>query len=191
MMGRRLSVVVVLGLMGAGLQVEAFGQESSIRVGDRLVIEIKGVPLEDRQEVSSTYLVNDEGNVLSENRSEGIRTPSAFAKSVERAYREAQIYTNPTVVIAPQVGDASQQRVVIVGEVKSPHQIPYRSGMTLLEAIAAGGGFTDFAKEKEVRLIRGGETTVHDLTNISGNPGKDVTLKPGDKVIVPQRGPFG
>ena len=145
---------------------------------------------------TSLYLVNDQGNVhlpyltVSIRKPRGL-TPSALAKSVERACREAQIYTNPTIVIAPQVGDASPSRVVVVGEVKVPHQVPYRSGMTLLVAIAASGGVTDFAKKKEVRLIRNDKTSIHDLTGISSDPAKDVTLNPGDKIIVPQRGPFG
>ncbi len=188
-------MLAAAGLAIAGPQAAVFGQESAIRVGDRLVVEIKGVPIEDRQEVSSLYLVNDQGRVhlpyLSVDPVAAGLTPSVLAENIERAYREAQIYTNPTIVIAPQVGDASPSRVVVVGEVKSPHQVPFRSGMTLLEAIAASGGFTDFAKEREVRLIRNDKTSIHDLTTISGDPSKDITLEPGDKIIVPQRGPFG
>lgn len=185
----------IAGFAGICLQSGAWAQESVIRVGDRLVVEIKGVPLEDRQEVSSIYVVNDAGTIHlpyldSDPRAAGL-TPSGLAKSIEQAYRAAQIYINPTLVVAPQIGDASQLRVIVMGEVKAPNQVPYRPGMTLLEAIAACAGFTDFAKEKEVRLIRNGRTTVHDLTGLSGDPSRDVILNPGDKVLVPERGPFG
>ena len=117
MIGRKTILLFVVGLVSAGLQEGVFAQESAIRVGDRLDLEIKGVPIEDRQEVSSLYLVNDKGTVhlpyLSIDTSAAGLTPSALAESIERAYREAQIYTNPTIVIAPQVGDASPSRVVV------------------------------------------------------------------------------
>lgn len=186
---------LIAGVLAFGGVAPAFSQEAAIRVGDKLVLEIKGVPLEDRQEVSSTYVVSDAGSInlpyLSSQPNAAGLTPSSLARAIEAAYRNAQIYTNPTILIAPVSGDATQQRVIVMGEVRNPHQVPFAPGMTLLEAITACQGFTDFAKEKEVRLIRNDQTTLHDLSKISKTPALDPTLKPGDRIIVPQRGPFG
>ena len=55
---------------------------------------------------------------------------------------------------------------------------------TLLEAIAAVGGKTDFADMGKVRLIRGMKSSDHDLRQVGRNPKVDVELKPGDKVIL-------
>lgn len=194
-MNRTSTVWPLAALLAAILLTPAFGQESSIRTADKLVIEIKGVPLEDRQEVSSTYVVSDAGTVHLPYLSKDVYavglTPSSLARAIEAAYKNEQIYTNPTIVIAPVSGDITQQRVVVAGEVRAPNQVPYAPGMTLLEAITACQGFTDFAKDKEVKLIRNETTTVHDMSRVSSRPELDPKLRPGDKIIVPQRGPFG
>jgi polysaccharide biosynthesis/export protein VpsN len=52
--------------------------------------------------------------------------------------------------------------------------------------INAGGGFTEYANRKKVRLLRDGKVTVVDVTAIIGDPAKDIPLKPGDSIEVPQ-----
>ncbi len=190
------NLTVLFALIAAfGAASFASAQEVAIGVGERLTIEIKGVPIEDRQEVSSVYTVSDAGTIhlpylKSDPRAAGY-TASAVAKIIEKAYQDAEIYTNPTVVITMDTVGDNSRRVTVMGEVKGPRPVPYSPGMTLLEALSSCGGFTDFAKEKEVRLIRAGRTTIHDVTNISRRPELDVSLLPDDKVIVPQVGVFG
>jgi protein involved in polysaccharide export with SLBB domain len=59
--------------------------------------------------------------------------------------------------------------------------------MTLLDALAQAGGFTDWANREKVRVIRNGKTTEHDVRKISANPSRDIPLQPNDKIIVIHR----
>jgi polysaccharide export outer membrane protein len=70
--------------------------------------------------------------------------------------------------------------------------LPYREGMTVLDALLAVGGLTQFASGNRARIVRmdkGQETVIHvklsDLLN-SGDVHENVALKPGDVLVVPQ-----
>jgi NADH:ubiquinone oxidoreductase subunit F (NADH-binding) len=75
--------------------------------------------------------------------------------------------------------------VSIIGEVKEPQTLTLTAGMTLRDAIAATGGLTDFAGARRVKLIRGGDTSRHDLRD---DAAEDPELKAGDIVSVPSGG---
>jgi polysaccharide export outer membrane protein len=67
-----------------------------------------------------------------------------------------------------------------------------QEGMTVLDAILAVGGLTQFASGNRARIVRvenGQETTIHakvaDLVN-SGDVRENVPLKLGDVLVVPQ-----
>ena len=64
----------------------------------------------------------------------------------------------------------------------------YTPGLTLLEAIAQCGGFSDFANPKRVKLTREGKATIHDLSRTTSNA--NVKLQPNDIITVPARGLF-
>lgn len=70
----------------------------------------------------------------------------------------------------------------IIGEVKSPGSYPYVSGMTVLEAVAYGSGFTPRANKKKIEITRrqGGET-------IKFTVDTDAVVLPGDTVRVTER----
>lgn len=97
---------------------------------------------------------------------------------------------------AQQVMTSDECQVVIVGEVNAPGIVRFAMGeqRTLLRAIFKASGFSKFAKTKAVRLIRYGaegsrkEETV-DVSVIvdDGFLDKDVSLVPGDMIIVPQK----
>jgi polysaccharide export outer membrane protein len=82
--------------------------------------------------------------------------------------------------------------VTVRGSVLKPGQIPMTAGMTLSDAIAAGGGVRDanglpLGKLKAVLLQRGDSTTTHDVTAIMEGRGTDPVLQCGDKVFVKPR----
>jgi polysaccharide export outer membrane protein len=62
--------------------------------------------------------------------------------------------------------------------------------MTLLEAISSAGGLTDFANSKKVYILRNEAGTrqkipVNYKQALKGDPDANVTLKPGDTIVVP------
>jgi len=63
-------------------------------------------------------------------------------------------------------------------------------GMTLLQAIAGAGGFSDFANVKKVYILRdeGGKRVkipVRYKEALKGNSEFDLVLKPGDTLVAP------
>ena len=91
---------------------------------------------------------------------------------------------------------ADECEIVVVGEVVSPGIITFAPGeqRTLMRAIFKAGGFSKFAKDKAVRLIRYGKHSKRTEQKVNaaeiiddGFLDKDIELKPGDMLIVPQK----
>jgi polysaccharide export outer membrane protein len=72
--------------------------------------------------------------------------------------------------------------VYIVGEVKSPGMYAMPEQLTVLQAIALAGGFTDRGSSKHLRVVRQSNGFAIELKVIS----RDV-LRPGDTVVVGER----
>jgi polysaccharide biosynthesis/export protein len=83
-------------------------------------------------------------------------------------------------------------QVKIIGEVNQPQAVPYRDGMTVLDAVLAAGGLAEFAaanrakllrtengKQKEIRVRLGGLLNDGDLS-------QNHALRPGDVLLVPE-----
>jgi len=78
-------------------------------------------------------------------------------------------------------------KVYVVGGVKNPMFIIYRKGLKVFDAILEAGGFTEFAKENDVEIIRkSGEKISVKIKKLT--EGKDSTqnifLEPGDYIVV-------
>lgn len=102
--------------------------------------------------------------------------------------RLKQFYENPTVSVT--VMEANSYKVYVSGEVKKPDVYRLRSETTVLQIIATAGGFTDWAKQTKILVIRkenGKETrfTVNYKKAKKGDPGSNPVLRPGDSIIVP------
>jgi serine/threonine protein kinase len=90
----------------------------------------------------------------------------------------------PTV---PTPGPQSKvARISIGGDVRSPQLLDYADDLTLTRAIMAAGGLAEYADQKKVRLTRDGKTSIINLHEIRKDPAKDIPLKPGDTIEVPQ-----
>ena len=85
-------------------------------------------------------------------------------------------------------------RVRVTGAVRTPVSLPYRQGMTVLDAVLAAGGTTEFANANDTMLYRKNQSgevksyPVH-LGNIlqQGRLKTDYPLEPGDIITVPMR----
>jgi polysaccharide export outer membrane protein len=97
--------------------------------------------------------------------------------------------TNPVVTVI--VVEATPQLVYVTGEVNHPGPVTLTSGhMSVLQALAVVGGFTDFAKKKDIQVIRKGRSGIERHTfnykeALDGtNKREPLQLQPGDTVIV-------
>ena len=88
-----------------------------------------------------------------------------------------------TVVVA----QVNSQRYYVLGEVMHPGVFPLLPGLTALQAISAAGGFTQFANEKKIYILRGGQKLPFNYKTVV--QGKDlqenIELKPGDTIVIP------
>jgi len=96
---------------------------------------------------------------------------------------------NPTVTII--VMEANSYQVYVSGEVKKPGVYRLRTETSLLQFIPMFGGFTDWANQKKILIIRkedGKEKriTVNYKKIVKGSdPSSNIILKAGDTIIVP------
>jgi polysaccharide export outer membrane protein len=83
------------------------------------------------------------------------------------------------------------QKVVVLGEVKTPGLFNLDTPLTAIEAVSKAGGFTIYAKKKNVLLIRGGlkkpDLTILDMDRYFNKQdmAQNVALKNGDIIYVP------
>lgn len=75
----------------------------------------------------------------------------------------------------------------VLGEVQTPGQKEYPGDMTVVKAISMAGGMTDFAKKTKVRLTRGNQSQIIDVSRAIKDPSYDVSVFPGDRIFVPRR----
>jgi polysaccharide biosynthesis/export protein len=89
------------------------------------------------------------------------------------------------------VTEANSFKVFVTGEVRTPGVYRLRSETTLLQIIPMAGGFTDWANQKKILIVRreGGKEkriTANYKKILEGEElSSNVVLKPGDTVIVP------
>lgn len=89
------------------------------------------------------------------------------------------------------VTEANSYRVYVQGEVKTPGVFKLRTETSLVQLIIMAGGFTDWANQKKITIMRkeGGKDSrivVNYKKIVEGDEGaRDVMLKSGDIVIIP------
>ena len=95
----------------------------------------------------------------------------------------------PKYFVQLSVNVNSENRFVYVqGEVNNRSRQVYSGRITVLGAIAASGGFTDFAKKTKVQIIRGNGKIVYvNCVKALENPTLDLEIYPGDRIVVPRR----
>jgi len=97
--------------------------------------------------------------------------------------------TNPQVTVT--VTEINSRRVYITGEVTRAGAIPLLPNMTVLQALSSAGGFTQFAKPKNIYVLRteDGKQVKHPFNYkevVKGNlPEQNILLQPGDVIVVP------
>lgn len=121
------------------------------------------------------------------------KTPAMLADDI--AVMLSQYITEPRVsVIVNQFSGTYAQRIRVIGATEEPASIPYRANMTLLDAMIAVGGLSEFAAGNRARLVRfdrnTGQQREYGLRISSllrrGDVSANVALQPGDVIIIPE-----
>jgi polysaccharide biosynthesis/export protein len=121
------------------------------------------------------------------------KTPTQLAQDIKTSL--AQFIREPLVsVIVDNFSGTFSQQIRVVGATEKPASIPYRANMTLLDAMIAVGGLSEFAAGNKAKLIRqdkasGKQATfgvrIGDLLK-RGDSKANVRLEPGDVIIIPE-----
>ena len=121
------------------------------------------------------------------------KTPAMLADDLKYALGEYIKDPIVSVIVKNFQGTFSQQ-VRIVGATEKPASIPYRANMTVLDAMIAVGGLSEFASGNRSRLVRVDRATgrqieyklrLSDLLK-NGDTRANVSLQPGDVIIIPE-----
>lgn len=123
----------------------------------------------------------------------GGRTPPEVATDIQGKL-EAYVRDPQVAVILTELRSHEYlSRVRVTGAVRQPVSIPYRQGMTVLDAVLAAGGVNEFAASDRTDLYRksGNGTRSYEvhLERIltRGDLSTNYTVAPGDVITVPER----
>src|ERR1700738_915937 len=116
----------------------------------------------------------------------GLTTTQLAAKIAEGLKK---YITSPQVTVG--VTEINSRRIFVNGEVARPGAFPLLPNMTVLQALSSAGGFTQFAREKKIYILRmeDGKQVKHPFNYKEAVSGKNIEqniiLEGGDIIVVP------
>jgi polysaccharide biosynthesis/export protein len=123
----------------------------------------------------------------------GGRTPPEVAKDIEAKLSAFVRDPQVAVILTELRSHEYLSRVRVTGAVRQPVSVPFRPGMTVLDAVLAAGGLTEFAAPDRSELHRksgeGARTYEVKLDRIlnRGDLTTNYPVAPGDVITVPER----
>jgi len=113
-------------------------------------------------------------------------TPLQLADQI--ADKLKKFIQDPNVSVV--VSEVHSKVIYLLGEVGKKGPVEMTSGMTLLDAIAAAGGLTDYANAKKMYILRDEsgkheKILLHYKEALKGNSEFNLILEPGDTIVVP------
>lgn len=156
---------------------EASSAEPSYVLGpsDRVRLRVYG-----ENDITGEYEV-DSGGYISVPLGGRVKAAGLTTRQLERAVAAA---LSKGLLRDPRVNAeiATYRPFYILGEVKRAGEYPYKSGLTVLDAVASAGGYTYRANESKVVIRRAGSAV--EETHPLDAP---VPVFPGDNIRIPER----
>ena len=103
--------------------------------------------------------------------------------------RYSDLIEEPTVTVI--LTESRSRKYYLIGLVAQPGEYPLDSPISLLQAIARGGGFSEWAKKDEVAVVRrqSGKDNIlkfnYDTFVKGKNLQQNFLIEPGDTIVVP------
>jgi protein involved in polysaccharide export with SLBB domain len=183
----RAGLLAALGLLAGCVVPEATGRNpvipsaassSQLRPGDSLTISIVGVP----DPSTNSVQVDDQG-IISLPYIGAVKatdaTTAGLTQRIRDAYISKKIYNSVDISVS-----VTERYVYVGGEVEKPGRIVWTPDLTAAKAIQAAGGFTLYAKEDRVSVVRNQAIYEIDIKLAQKNPSQDPRLDPGDSIQV-------
>jgi polysaccharide export outer membrane protein len=118
------------------------------------------------------------------------KTPTRLARDIEQAL--ATYVKSPEVNVIVTLPASVFSQIKVIGQVLHPQALPYRDGMTVLDAVLAVGGLGQFAAGNRAHIARSESGKEQDikvkldaLVN-NGDMKQNLLLRPGDVLVVPE-----
>ncbi len=163
---------------GAGLPPISSADTNIYRLGAGDQVRI--ITFSDEQ-LTGEFRVSDSGTIalplLGTVKAAGLTT-NQLEGEVANALRQRNLYKDPSVAVEV----IAYRPVFILGEVNRPGQYPYQPGMTVVTAVAIGGGFTYRAVEDQASIVR----TINGKAT-EGLADRETYVKPGDVITIFER----
>jgi polysaccharide biosynthesis/export protein len=163
------------------------GADPDYKIGPQDVLQID---VWKEPEITRTIPVRPDGKIslplLNDVQAAGL-TAMQLAGSIREGL--TKYLTSPQVTVT--VTQINSQRVYLTGEVARSGMIPLLPNMTVLQALSSAGGFTQFAKLKNIYVLRNenGRQVKYPFNYkavVKGkNPEQNIQLRPGDVIVVP------
>lgn len=150
-----------------------------LRALDPLEICLLGIPEEKKIE----KIIDEQGTITLPYIDAPIQaagmTTSELERKIQQIYTEGQIYRNITVNVA-----TTAKIYYMEGEVRKPQEYLLNRRITLLQAIAAASGYTEYANKKKVTITRNGKIMKFNAVDLEKHPDRDVLVEAGDRIKV-------
>jgi polysaccharide export outer membrane protein len=202
-----LSLVTVATLLTAACARTPVPSEDSSLPADAFVSHVTGeyqIGVDDRvqvsvwrnPELSVTVPVRPDGKIsvpLIGDVQAGGKTASEVARLIEQKLTTYVRDPHVAVILTDLRSHEFMSRVRVTGAVRTPRSMPYRQGMTVLDAVLEAGGINEFAAPNRTKLFRKGKDRTDsmdiDLGEIlnKGRVETNATLRPGDVITIPER----
>jgi len=144
-------------------------------------------------ELSTTVPVRPDGKIstpLVEDMVAIGKAPTQLATDIEKVLSE--YVKSPQVSVIVTQAESVYSQIKVTGQVLHPQALPYREGMTVLDAVLAVGGVSQFASGNRAKIVRSengkqSEIKVKLISLVNkGDMSQNVPLKPGDVLVVPE-----
>jgi polysaccharide export outer membrane protein len=152
----------------------------TLRVGDELTVNFFDItppipPITDqiKEDGTITLIYNEKFQVVG-------KTVSQLQNDVHARYVPAYVkYMTVNIAVL-------NRTYTVSGEVRAGNTFSYPGHMTVLQAIANAGGFTDYAKKRAVQVTRADRRIIKvNAVKAQQDPEFDIEIFPGDKIYVP------
>jgi polysaccharide biosynthesis/export protein len=185
----RLWTAVVGGLLLAGCShksaLKVDNSEQPYRIGREDVLDIA---VWRDGDLSRTLPVRPDGYISMPMTGDVLaagKTPTELGDEIKERLKPYVQEPRVTVILR----EVNSSRVFVTGEVAHPGAYPLRGRVSLIQAIALAGGFTDFANSDGIVVIRndgqGGQIPVRYSDLVSPKESQELFLRPGDTIVVP------
>ncbi len=187
-------MAVVLSVLMLPVVAQDTATEPRASKGGTVTVQFKNIPSEDVNNVNGDYAVSREDGTISMPYLSGrVSVAGLTARQVENKlrslYLSQQIYSDPIVManVGPKGEAAIDARYVqVTGYVAGKKNLPYREGLTLIQALIECGDITDFGSRK-IQVTRGKVTRTYDYFSARD---RSIKLLPNDSIFVPRRPAF-